>query len=514
MTVYARRRGARSARRRHFSTLVATATSLVAVAAASACRTPRPTIVPPAPTQARITQLERTIDAALGNAAVGRGTWGVLVKSLTYGDVLYARDPNKLLVPASTMKIVTLAAAVERLGWDYRYETTAMALGPLEDGVLGGDLLVVGSGDPTIEGWEGNPSIDRWADELKARGLRRIDGRVIGDDNAFEDEGLGHGWMWDDLAASYSAPVSALQFNQNSAQVTVTPGPSTGDRPAVEVRPPWAPLTIRNLLTTTPPDTRPSLTIRPAERSPVMELSGGVPAQSGGLTRTVAVPNPTLYFAIAVRDALTRHGVDVVGTAADLDDVELLPDRRNAVVLGAHTSLLRELAMAMMKMSPNLYAESLLKTVGAQASGKGSTDAGRAAIQATLTDWGIGKDEFVIADGSGLSRYNLITPRAMVAVLARIYGDERHRGPFLEVLPLAATDGTLAGRMNGTAAQGRVRAKTGSLTNARALAGYVTTVDGEPVAFSIMANNYNAATSTVDAVTDAVVVALAEFSRR
>jgi D-alanyl-D-alanine carboxypeptidase/D-alanyl-D-alanine-endopeptidase (penicillin-binding protein 4) len=510
MTVYARRRGARSARRRLFAILVAVVTSLIA----SACRTPRPAIVPPAPTQARITQLQRAIDAALGNAAVGRGTWGVLVKSLTYGDALYARNPNKLLVPASTMKIVTLAAAVEQLGWDYRYETTAIAVGPLEDGVLGGDLLVVGSGDPTIEGWEGNLSIDRWADELTARGLRRIEGRVIGDDNAFEDEGLGHGWMWDDLAASYSAPVSALQFNQNSAQITVTPGPSTGDKPAVVVTPPWAPLTIHNQLVTTPPDTRPSLTIRPAERSPVVQLSGGVPAQSGGLTRTVAVPNPTLYFAIAVRDALTRHGVDVVGVAADLDDIEQLPDRRNAVVLGTHTLLLRELAMAMMKTSPNLYAESLLKTVGIRASGKGSTDAGRTAIQATLTDWGISSDEVVIADGSGLSRYNLITPHAMVAVLTRIYGDERHRGPFLEALPLAGTDGTLAGRMNGTAAQGRVRAKTGSLTNARALSGYVSTADGEPLAFSIMANNDNAATSTVDAVTDAVAVALAEFSRR
>lgn len=506
MTRYARRCGARSARRRCLATCVA-------FLAISACRGPRPRIVPPTPTAARLTQLQRAIDTALGEAVFARGTWGVAVRSLSMGDTLYARNAGKLMMPASTMKVVTLAAAADRLGWDHEYVTDAMLLGPFEDGALKGDLLIKGAGDPTIEGWEGVQSFDEWIAALKASGLTRIDGRVIGDDDAFEDEGLGRGWMWDDLAASYSAPVSALQFNQNSAQVVVTPGATPGDTPQVEIVPPWAPVTIRNLLTTTASSESAALTVRPAGRSAMVEIAGSVPAGSPRQRRTIAVSNPTLYFAAAARDALLRHGVEVNGEAADGDDIDPPPDRQHATILGSYRSSLRAVARSMMKQSPNLHAESLLKTLGARVSGEGSADAGRAAVARLLDDWGIGRDEVVAVDGSGLSRYNLVTPNAMVAVLAHVFADDRLREPFLDALPIAGVDGTLAERMKGTAAQGNLRAKTGSFSNARAIAGYVTAGNSEPLAFCIIANNYNLDPPAVDAATDAVLVALAGFSR-
>ncbi len=506
MNLHVRRRGASSARRRVRATIVA----LLAI---SACRGPRPTIVAPAPSSARLLQFQRTIDAKLADGAVTRATWGVAVRSLTRGDALYTRNAEKLLMPASTMKVVTLAAAIDRLGWNHSYRTTAYTLGTVDGGVLDGDLLIVGGGDPTIENWLGHSWLDTWTDSLRAQGIRAITGRVIGDDNVFDDDGLGAGWMWDDLGTSFSAPVSGLQFNQNSAQVLVTPAASFGDTPAVEINPAWAPLTLRNLLTTTGPETPAAMSFRGVPRSPVLELRGGLPAHSPRVTRTVSVPNPTLYFAAAARDALVRGSIEVRGPAVDLDDIEP-PDRRGATLLTEYISPLESVAKPMMKLSANLYAETLLKTLGAQVSASGSTDAGRSTVRTVLTEWGINAADVVMADGSGLSRYNLITPGALVATLATVFQHDEVRDRFVGVLPVAGVDGTLAERMKGTAAEGNARAKTGSVSNARALAGYVTTAEGEPLAFSIMANNSNVDASTIDAVTDAIVVALAEFSRR
>ena len=174
---------------------------------------------------------------------------------------------------------------------------------------------------------------------------------------------------------------------------------------------------------------------------------------------------------------------------------------------------LSSLADTLMKLSQNMYAETLLRTLGRQRSGVGTADAGRAVVRDVLTSWGIPPSEVLMADGSGLSRYNLVTADAMVTVLAHVYDDVRLRQPYLDTLPIAGRAGTLSARMKGTAADGNVHAKTGSFTNARAVAGFVHTADGEPLAFSIIANNYGAPPDTIDRVTDAIIVSLAEFRR-
>jgi D-alanyl-D-alanine carboxypeptidase/D-alanyl-D-alanine-endopeptidase (penicillin-binding protein 4) len=231
--------------------------------------------------------------------------------------------------------------------------------------------------------------------------------------------------------------------------------------------------------------------------------------------RNVAVDNPTIYLASAIRDGLIAGGIDVHGAAIDIDDLTVVPPRTEGTLLVSHESApLAVLAETMMKSSQNLYAESLLKALGARSSGLGSADAGRTAVQATLQAWSVEPGEVQMADGSGLSRYNLVTANALVTILTRVHEDDRLREAFEHTLPIAGVNGTLEQRMKATAAAGNARAKTGSFTNARAMAGYVTSADGEMLAFSILANNYAVSTELIDRTSDAIINALAQFSRR
>ena len=261
-----------------------------------------------------------------------------------------------------------------------------------------------------------------------------------------------------------------------------------------------------------PPDL---LSVWPVPRSAALELRGRAPLGSATIVRNVSVPNPTLYFVSALREALIRNGIDVQGPAIDGDETDVSLDRAKATPLAERQSVpLNEIARTMMKMSQNLFAETLLKTVGNPLGTGGSAAAGRETILRTLASWGVSGSEIRLVDGSGLSRYNLITPAALTAVLAHVYRDERLRGPFLEALPVAGVDGTLQNRMKGTPAEGNARAKSGSLSNVRSLAGFVGTADGEMLTFAVIANNYGIAPPAVDSATDAIVVALAGFTRR
>lgn len=207
-----------------------------------------------APALPALSALQRDIDAILNDPKLEHGTWGVLVKSLRSSDTLYALNPRKLMVPASNMKIVTLAAAAERLGWSYTYQTELYAAGDIVDGALRGDLVAVGSGDPSITADAGHSLFSEWADRLKAAGIGVVTGRVIGDDDAFDDVELGFGWSWDDVPEEYSAGVSALQFNENAVRVAVTPGPRAGDSAGISVEPADSGLEIESAVITAASD--------------------------------------------------------------------------------------------------------------------------------------------------------------------------------------------------------------------------------------------------------------------
>jgi D-alanyl-D-alanine carboxypeptidase/D-alanyl-D-alanine-endopeptidase (penicillin-binding protein 4) len=438
----------------------------------------------------------------------------VLFKSLKTGETLYARNRQKLMMPASNMKIVTLAAAAERLGWDYTYETKILAAGAIDSGFLDGDLLVVGSGDPSLSEAAAQPLFTAWAERLKAMGISAIKGRIIGDDNTFDDEPLGMGWSWDDLPDGYAAGVGALQYNENMARATVTPGATLGAPAVVAIAPQAAGLVVRNLLTTTAAGTAAVIQTRRKPGSAELELRGSVPLGAAATVETVSVDNPTMYFVTALRNALNEHGIDVRGRAVDIDDIQDAPSRDDGVAMIAYRSPpLRVLSDRLMKASQNQYAETLLRTLGLTAdTPHADAGSGASVADAIFKGWGIG-GSLILRDGSGLSRYNYVTPEALVSILTHIDRDEKLRGPFVASLPVAGKDGGLANRMKGTAADGNARAKTGSMANVRALSGFVTTADGEPLVFSILANNFETSADVVNKTTDAIVVRLAQFTR-
>jgi serine-type D-Ala-D-Ala carboxypeptidase/endopeptidase (penicillin-binding protein 4) len=492
---------ARIARRR----LVVGACALLASIACRSAASERPA------SPARAVSIQKDIDAILAQPALASGYWGVLVTSLRSGETVYALNARKLMMPASTMKIVTLAASADRLGWDYTYTTRFSSVGRIEKGALDGDVIVAGTGDPSFGTADGSAerAFDACAERLKALGVRTILGRIVGDDSAFDDDGLGFGWSWDDLPDDYAAGVSALQYNENAVRITVAPGPAPGEIAAVALDPPDSGLTAENQLRTTPEGSAVSIEARRLPGSSRLELRGSIPLGSVPATRVVSVDNPTLFFVKALRNGLIARGIDVRSAAVDIDDMSEAPRLRDhAVELFTHRSPpLSMLAVRLMKASQNLYAETLLKTIGA-AAGTPTGLAGRMAVQAALQTWGIAPESLILRDGSGLSRYDYVTAETLVTILSHVAADDRLRGPFEASLPIAGRDGTLAARMRGTPAEGNVRAKTGSMANVRALSGYATTAAGEPLAFSIIANNFEAAGSVVTDAIDAIVARL------
>lgn len=445
-----------------------------------------------------------------------RGFWGVEVKSLDTGKVIYALNARKLMMPASNMKIVTVAAAAEILGWDHRFKTTLETAAPVELGTLKGDLVVRGTGDPTINtrGNRATTVFDEWAAALKAAGITRIDGAIVGDDDAFDDRGLGQGWAWDYLQAGYAAAVGALQFNEDVAKLTIRPGATPGEPALVDVTA-GAGYRIVSRVVTGEAGSPASIDFERRASEAVLDVTGTIAAGAAAVTRDVAVVNPTVYFAQAVRNALVERGIDVSGGGVDLDDVrDWLPAQPRRALVESASPPLRDIAAVTMKVSQNLYAETLLKAVGAATGQTGSAGSGRAAARAVFTTWGIPADSYVQADGSGLTRYDYVTADMIVTILERLHREPRHRDAFYATLPIAGKDGTIATRMRGTRAEANAVAKTGSISNVRALSGYVKTRDGETLAFSILANNFTIPAATVTWIADLAVETLANHTNR
>ena len=456
---------------------------------------------------------------------MAHANWAVVVRSLSTGELLYDRNPDKLMVPASNMKIVTLAAAARVIGWDTRFVTTLETAAPVDGDTLRGDLYVRGGGDPTINTRYGRGAavFADWAAALRAAGIHRIDGRIIGDDNLFDDEGVGAGWAWDYLEAAYAAPVGALQYNEGVAALTVLPGRAPGD-PAVVSLAAGSGLTLNNTAVTALAGTPETIRLRRRLDAAVLEVTGTVPlppaeripAQSvPTAVRNVAVVNPTAYFVQSLKDAFIAAGIAVTGDAIDIDDVPAGTSPPVTRVLARSESQpLRDIAAVMMKVSQNLYAETLFKAAGRAAKGGGTAEAGRAVVLETLRDWKLDETALVMFDGSGLSRYDYVSANLIAGLLERLYSDPQHRDAFTAALAIAGRDGTVANRMKRTRAEGNARVKTGSISNMRSLSGYVATRDGEPLVFAILANDFTIPVATINWITDLAVEIMANFTRQ
>lgn len=465
---------------------------------------------------AAITRLAADLDAIIDpDLAI----WSVSVRSLDHDAVVFAREPRMRLDPASTIKLVTLAVAADRLGWDFRYETEVLAGSPVVDGTVTQDLVVRGTGDPTINApGTGAAVFASWVTELRSAGVTRVDGAIIGDDSLFASDiwtGLGPGWGWDDLAFGFAAPSGALQHQAGVVVLTLRPGGRVGTPAELDVDPSSG-LDLVNLVTTGPPGSEGWLTLRRLPGPGNLVARGTMPVGTPALTREVAVVNPTDFFVEALRRHLAAGGIAITGRAVDIDDLPIEAQtraRRASHVLVRHRSRpLSELALEMIKDSQNLYAESLLRSVALASATPADAGASQAATD-TLVTWGLDESQHQIADGSGLSPLNLITSEALVAVLERMHDDPRHRDAFVRTLPVAGRDGTLTYRLRGTAAADNARAKTGTKTGVRSLAGYLQTRDGETLAFAFLANNFVVPGGTVTRMIDRAVARLADFSR-
>lgn len=479
--------------------------ALLACAKAPPAATPAPS---PLSSTAR---LQGDLAELTRSQGVQRGAWGVAVHSLDRDERLFELNARTLLVPGSVAKLVTAATAAEAVGWDYQFETTLRTNGPLLDGVLAGDLFIVGSGDPTIGG-RGGEDLTAWIDALKAAGISRIDGRIIGDDDSLEEPRPQLAWAWDDLGYTSGALFGALNLAENRLTVTVSAGPAAGSAAAVTVEPHAAYRPLGNRVATGPAGTPQMLWPEQRPGEPFLTIAGTIPAGAPPARLNVSAGNPTFWFASVFRARLLQRGIEVTGEAWDIDDVRPAPERGGARVLLTHRSRpLADIVQPLMKDSINLYAEAVMR-LNAAPPAFPTNDAALEGFRRRLQAWGIAAEAQQVIDGSGLSRRDVISADAVLAVLQRAH-DVTLMSPLVRALPVAGVDGTLASRMRNTPAAGNVRAKTGTMSNIRSLAGYVTTRDGERLAFVAMVNNFEGTGAEANQALDAIAVRLAEFSR-
>ncbi len=475
-----------------------------------ACAKPGPTASPQA--QARpLDQLRQTITQATQAPGVQRGVWGIVVHSLDRDERLFELQPNTLLVPASVAKLAAVATAAEAVGWDFTYETTVRTTGTIRDGVLAGDLIVVGSGDPTIGGRAGE-DLSRWGAALQTAGIRRIDGRIIGDDNVIEEPRPQLAWAWDDLGNTSGALFGALNFGENRLVVTASPGAAAGTPIALAADPSATSRPLTNRAITGAGGSRQLLWAEQRPGEPSLTIAGSMPVGAPSTRLTVSAGNPTLWFANSLLSQLQRQGIEVSGGAWDIDDVEPKPESAGAQVLFTLRSRpLRDIVQPLLKESINLYAEAVMR-LNAAPSQNATNDAALEGFGKRLTAWGVQAGGQQLIDGSGLSRRDTVSAETVLTVLRHMH-DPAAMSPFVTGLPIAGVDGTLGERMKGTPAAGNVRAKTGTMSNIRSLAGYVKTRDGESLAFVAMVNNFEGTGAAANQALDAIAVALASFSR-
>lgn len=465
----------------------------------------------------RIAEFWQQIDDIFNDPNFNSANWGVVVKSLETGEYLYKRNEDKLMVPASNLKLFTTSAGLLLLGKNYRYKTNLYMNGNLEGSILKGDLIIQGSGDPTISGrfHEEDPYkvYNDWADTLLSRGIEEITGNLIGDDKLFDENGLGEGWSWDYETYWYSASTSAISFNDNCVDIIIKPT-EAGKQASLSILPETKYVTIINKVVTVPKDTPTDIDVYRERGTNIITVFGKISENSEEFKTYSTVNNPTQFSLIVLKDILKKKGIIIRGYATDIDEENVSLDYSKMKKIFTHYSVpLSEIVRVINKNSQNFYAEQLLKTIGLAKYGFGSIENGVKAVKNLLREMGINSEDMIMADGSGLSRLDLVTPRQIVDLLNYMYKNETF-SVFYQTLPVAGIDGSLARRMLRSKAENNVRAKTGYLGGVRSLCGFVHTADNEPVAFSIIVNNYIVPATLADNLQDLVCLRLANFSRK
>ena len=460
-------------------------------------------------------KLARQIDMQLSSPALETALSGIMVQSAETGEILYQHNANTLMMPASNEKIPTSAAALVRLGPDFRYETKIYATGTIENGVLNGDLIVVGSGDPTLSRrFLKQPDqqyiFEAWADSLHARGIDSINGNIIGSDDVFDDQFIGYGWTVNNLSYAYCAQIGGLIYNENMAQLVIQ-ADSSGDFIRIDVSPDLGYLKIEPDLEIDPTET--DIFVERILETNQVRIEGKI--QPGRrYVENIATHNPTYYFLNGLKQELLFSGINSYGQLLDADDISNRENLAAKQLLFTHFSpRFEEVLTVLLKKSQNLYAETMVKLLGHLFGKEGSFQEGAKIVKETLRRFGLEEDSYSFMDGSGLCRYNYISPAHLVTILRNMYY-HRYGQIYRNALPIAGVDGTIDYRLKRTVAEGKINAKTGTISNVRCLSGYATTKDGETLIFSTMFNNFLCSTSVVMDVQDRICMLLTSFSRK
>ncbi len=472
--------------------------------------------------------LARSIDSMIGAPDFRSANWGILIVDPERGDTLYSHNAGKLFIPASNQKFVVSSVMLERLGPEYRFKTFVATQGRIVDGTLNGDLAVIGRGDPTVSNhMKGDAMLPlrAMADSLWQRGIRRITGDVVAFGDVMPGPVAGSGWPWDGLDGNSYAGVDELLFNEGLTTIRVRPGAGVGSPAIVETAPARTYPVVHVAAMTVPADTAASttpgrggrgggrgrgaigtrLTVHNDTGSATITLRGQI-ALGDSATLTIAQHDPDAAYVAALSEALRDRGIVV-----ERGKPEVYAPRTDTLLV-VQSVPLREILPAIMKPSQNQIAEIFLRTIGLEGTGVGTADSGRRVIERQFADWKIPSDGFVVRDGSGLSRSDLISPETIIGILDHMRRSANFQ-LFYSALPIAGVDGTISTRMRNTPAQGNLHAKTGTLQMVRSLSGYVTTADKRLLEFSILCNNWTTPQADVDRVGDAIGVILAGLRR-
>jgi len=468
-----------------------------------------------------LSELQLKIRQILSNQLLQRCRIGIKVISLDTDKVIFDEDSTKYFMPASNMKNFTVAAALEKLTPDFRFVTSVYATSALDkDGVIKGDLIIFGRGDPTIS-FGINPDDDikgmeKLVEKIVSAGVRRIEGNLIADESYFNSSPIPYTWEWDDLQWYYGAQVSALSINDNAAKLLIKPSRTKNENATLQLLPPESGLVVINEVKTTEGDSK-QIELKRRLGTNILEVSGFMGKNAKPFETYVAIPNPALTFISILRSLLEQKGVVIKGQTQvfDSDYRKKNPLNKNLIEIAKLESPpLSLIAQRTMKPSQNLYTELILRAMGetlgsSEDPKKNSLEKGIAVVEKFLSEIGISPESVLMHDGSGLSRHDLVTPEAITRLYAYMK-KSRFADSWYESLTIAGIDGTLKERFKGTLAEKNVRGKTGTINQVSALSGYVTTLSGERLAFSIIINNLPDTKLRVSTI-DEIVLLLANF---
>jgi len=460
--------------------------------------------------QSAINSLNRDPDMRSAN-------WSFTVMDLESGNTVASHDPYRCLSTASSLKVITTATALAMLGPDYRYETFVEYDGNLSGSILSGNIYLRGSGDPSLgsdrfgEAFEMEKLLNKWALEIKASGIREIRGQVIGDAQIFSTQITPEEWAWEDIGNYYGAGASGLNLHENLYYLDLKPGASIGSSTQVIRTRPAMNITFHNELRTAGSRTGDNAYIFGAPYTRLRYLRGTIPAGRSVFTIKGSIPDPAQFAAEQLKAALEKCGVIVEGNATTIRFEDLQgryrPSRRQ-VLLSHQSPRLEDIVYHTNMKSVNLFAEVLARTLAVHQGKFGGNEEAVDEIMGFWTAKGIDTKGMNMRDGSGLSAGNAVSSYQMASILRYVSG-QRYFPEFKKSLPVAGRSGSLSGMMKGTAAEGRVQAKSGYIAGVRSYTGYVSTRSGQTWAFSMIANNYSCSAGAMRRKLEKLMVAMA-----